>query len=58
MNARCRSIQADRKPGQTTGEGVNQFGAPWYLLNTKGQEVKGCPPGFQMSSSGCLPQNY
>ena len=29
----------DRKPGQTTGEGVNQFGAPWWVLSTAGKEI-------------------
>ncbi len=51
----------DTKPGQTHGEGAVQFGAAWYLLNTKGQLVKhgtNCPPGYQMTPSGCLPQNY
>jgi predicted lipoprotein with Yx(FWY)xxD motif len=32
--------QLDYKPGQTNGEGANQFGAPWYLLNTSGNIVK------------------
>ena len=30
----------DRRPGQVNGEGANQFGAPWYLLNTAGKIVK------------------
>lgn len=30
----------DRKPGDSNGEGANQFGAPWYLLNTAGNVVK------------------
>jgi len=29
----------DRKPGQTTGEGVNQFGAPWWVLSAAGKEI-------------------
>jgi predicted lipoprotein with Yx(FWY)xxD motif len=32
--------QPDRKPGDIKGEGANQFGAPWYLLNTAGNVVK------------------
>jgi predicted lipoprotein with Yx(FWY)xxD motif len=28
----------DRKPGQTTGQGVNQFGAPWWVLSPTGKE--------------------
>jgi predicted lipoprotein with Yx(FWY)xxD motif len=30
----------DHKPGDSFGEGANQFGAPWYLLNTAGNIVK------------------
>jgi predicted lipoprotein with Yx(FWY)xxD motif len=30
---------SDRKPGQTTGQGVNQFGGPWWVLSPKGQEI-------------------
>jgi predicted lipoprotein with Yx(FWY)xxD motif len=30
----------DRKPGDINGEGANQFGAPWYLMNTAGNLVK------------------
>jgi predicted lipoprotein with Yx(FWY)xxD motif len=30
----------DRKAGDINGEGANQFGAPWYLLNTAGNIVK------------------
>jgi hypothetical protein len=52
------SYVRDSEPGQTKGEAANLFGAHWYVLNTKGQEVKGCPPGFEMTSSGCLPQRY
>jgi predicted lipoprotein with Yx(FWY)xxD motif len=29
----------DRKPGQTTGQGVNQFGAPWWVLSAGGKEI-------------------
>src|SRR5213076_1259387 len=29
----------DRKPGQTTGQGVNQFGGPWWVLSTSGKEI-------------------
>jgi predicted lipoprotein with Yx(FWY)xxD motif len=29
----------DRKPGQTTGQGVNQFGGPWWVLSAAGKEV-------------------
>jgi predicted lipoprotein with Yx(FWY)xxD motif len=29
---------SDRKPGQTTGQGINQFGAPWWALSAAGKE--------------------
>ncbi|SRR6266511_1719820 len=29
----------DRKPGQTTGQGVNQFGSPWWVLSAAGKEI-------------------
>ena len=29
----------DRKPGQTTGQAVNQFGAPWWVLSAAGKEI-------------------
>jgi predicted lipoprotein with Yx(FWY)xxD motif len=30
----------DTKPGQINGEGANQFGGHWYLVNTSGNDVK------------------
>jgi predicted lipoprotein with Yx(FWY)xxD motif len=30
---------SDRKPGQTTGQGVNQFGGPWWVLSATGKEI-------------------
>jgi predicted lipoprotein with Yx(FWY)xxD motif len=30
---------ADTKPGQTTGQGLNQFGALWYVVDAKGKQV-------------------
>ena len=29
----------DRKPGQATGQGLNQFGAPWWALSPAGREI-------------------
>jgi predicted lipoprotein with Yx(FWY)xxD motif len=29
----------DKKPGQTTGQGVNQFGGPWWVLSPAGKEI-------------------
>jgi len=29
----------DHKPGQTTGQGLNQFGGPWWVLSPAGKEI-------------------
>jgi predicted lipoprotein with Yx(FWY)xxD motif len=29
----------DRKPGQITGQGVNQFGGPWWVISPAGKEI-------------------
>jgi predicted lipoprotein with Yx(FWY)xxD motif len=29
----------DHKAGQTTGQGVNQFGGPWWVLSPAGREI-------------------
>jgi predicted lipoprotein with Yx(FWY)xxD motif len=29
----------DRKPGDTTGQGLNQFGAAWYVLTPAGAKI-------------------
>jgi predicted lipoprotein with Yx(FWY)xxD motif len=29
----------DRKPGQTNGQGLNQFGAKWYVLSPGGRKI-------------------
>jgi predicted lipoprotein with Yx(FWY)xxD motif len=30
---------SDQKPGQTTGQGINQFGAPWWVISAAGKEI-------------------
>jgi predicted lipoprotein with Yx(FWY)xxD motif len=30
---------SDRRPGQTTGQGVNQFGGAWWVLSPAGKEI-------------------
>ena len=30
---------SDRKPGQITGQALNQFGAPWWVLTPAGKEI-------------------
>jgi predicted lipoprotein with Yx(FWY)xxD motif len=29
----------DHHPGQTTGQGLNQFGGPWWVLSPAGKEI-------------------
>ena len=29
----------DRKRGQTTGQGINQFGGPWWVISPAGKEI-------------------
>ena len=31
---------SDQKAGETTGQGVNSFGAPWYVLSANGSEIR------------------
>jgi predicted lipoprotein with Yx(FWY)xxD motif len=31
----------DKQPGDTTGQGLNAFGALWYVLSPAGKEVVG-----------------
>jgi predicted lipoprotein with Yx(FWY)xxD motif len=33
------SFVSDRKPGQATGQGVDQFGGPWWVLAPSGTEI-------------------
>lgn len=33
--------QDDDKPGDTTGQGLDDFGAKWYVLNADGNKVEG-----------------
>ena len=33
-------FSGDAKPGQTNGEGLNAFGAEWYVLSPKGVKVE------------------
>jgi hypothetical protein len=35
----------DQKAGDTTGEGINAFGAAWYALNASGAQVSGTATG-------------
>ena len=46
----------DHKPGDIKGEGTDQFGAAWYLLNASGHII--CPSNYQRKGSECLPGSY
>jgi predicted lipoprotein with Yx(FWY)xxD motif len=30
---------ADKKAGDTTGQGINNFGGPWYVLSASGNKI-------------------
>ena len=45
--------QGDEKPGETDGQGLTAFGAPWWVLSAAGNQVTGQP-----SSSGGGASNY
>ena len=49
---------SDPWAGTITGEMVSQFGGRWYLLTTKGQEVRGCLPSDRLTPAGCLTRMY
>lgn len=52
----------DHKPGQTAGQGLNEFGALWYVLSPQGNAVasapKSTPPGGGSSSAGGSTYGY
>jgi predicted lipoprotein with Yx(FWY)xxD motif len=45
--------QGDQKPGETDGQGLTAFGAPWWVLSPAGNQVTG-----QLSNSGGGASNY
>ncbi|HTX10535.1 MAG TPA: hypothetical protein VME22_18060 [Solirubrobacteraceae bacterium] len=42
----------DQKPAQTTGQGLNEFGALWYVLSPRGNAVVGAPKSTRSSGAG------
>ena len=52
----------DQKPGQTAGQGLNEFGALWYVLSPQGNAVvsapKSTPSGGGGSSAGASNYGY
>ena len=41
----------DHNPGQTSGQGLNQFGALWYVLSSSGNAITSAPAASAPSSS-------
>jgi predicted lipoprotein with Yx(FWY)xxD motif len=42
----------DRHPGQTAGQGLNQFGARWYVLSGAGAAITSAASGGSAAQSG------
>jgi predicted lipoprotein with Yx(FWY)xxD motif len=42
----------DQKPGQTSGQGLNQFGALWYVLSPPGNAITSAPKSARSSGAG------
>lgn len=41
----------DRNPGQTSGQGLNQFGARWYVLSPSGAAITSAPGASAANAS-------
>ena len=48
----------DRKGGETTGEGLNEFGARWYVLSSAGAAVTSPPAAPASSPSSSVGSTY
>lgn len=48
----------DQAPGDTTGQGLDAFGAEWYVVGAGGQKVEHAQGGATTSSSTAPPQGY
>jgi predicted lipoprotein with Yx(FWY)xxD motif len=48
----------DHRPGQTSGQGLNQFGALWYVLGPGGNPVNSSPVPAAASGSGSPSYGY
>ena len=51
----------DQSPGQTSGQGVTAFGAPWYVISPDGNQVttqSSAPPASSSSSSSTAVPSY
>ncbi|MET0512064.1 MAG: hypothetical protein ABW135_10345 [Thermoleophilaceae bacterium] len=45
------TFSGDSSPGQTSGQGVNAFGALWYVVSPAGQQVTASAPSNSGSST-------
>jgi len=44
----------EQKPGDTTGQGLNQFGALWYVVSPRGNAVVGAPKSTRPAGAGSV----
>jgi predicted lipoprotein with Yx(FWY)xxD motif len=49
---------ADTKAGETTGQGLDRYGAEWYVLSPAGNKVEGGEDDEGGSSGGSTPSPY
>jgi predicted lipoprotein with Yx(FWY)xxD motif len=49
---------ADHNPGQTVGQGLNQFGALWYVLAGNGSAITSAPSSSTSTGSGGSSSGY
>jgi predicted lipoprotein with Yx(FWY)xxD motif len=47
----------DRNPGQTAGQGLNEFGARWYVLSSRGAAITSTASSLSASPSGTSPSS-
>jgi predicted lipoprotein with Yx(FWY)xxD motif len=52
------TFSQDQKPGDVTGEGVNEFGGTWYAVSPAGQPVTNGSQPSAGSSSGTTARGY
>jgi predicted lipoprotein with Yx(FWY)xxD motif len=45
----------DKKPGQTTGQGLTAFGAAWFTVSPAGNQIGGHPAGHARGSTSSHP---
>jgi predicted lipoprotein with Yx(FWY)xxD motif len=48
----------DHQPGQVLGQGLNQFGARWYVLSAAGGAITSAPKSAPAPASGASSSSY